>query len=110
MLSIDDVNELPKNEKLWKDSSRSGEVARKVTQNESVDGGIGFPAALIQLVNCFFQPAQTLFVFRANDLLKNLDQFVEKFDRLSPQDWALHHPPYITEREQNAHHFETFQI
>src|SRR5215510_6862914 len=69
-------------------SSRSGEIAAK-GYKESVDGGIGFPAALIQLVNCFLQPAQTLFVFRTNDLLKNLDQFVEQFDRLSPQDWAL---------------------
>jgi len=95
MLSIDDVKEFPKYEKTpERNLPDPVRLQRRSTPKESVDGGIGFPAALIQLVNCFLQSAQTLFVFRTDDLLKNLDQFVEQFDRLSPQDWALHYPPY----------------
>jgi hypothetical protein len=31
-----------------------------------------------------------------------LDEFVEKLDRLSPQDWALHRPPHAQLRESKT--------
>jgi hypothetical protein len=45
-----------------------------------------FSTVLIQLSDCFLQPAKAFLISGTDDLLENLKQFVDEFDRLSAQD------------------------